>query len=497
MPRSIFIFLLLSMPCALRAQVIEGLQLATQPLPSGSRGLAMGGSLISSADGIDALDFNPAAIAPLTSREITISIFNRDHTSTADFFNTSSTASLNAMSLSSLGIAAPFSTTQGHLAVGISFDRVRDYTSSYSFKAVNSTSSYFNTRGFLQDFGNPTSLTNSQYLLQSNLAYALALTYGVPDSGAYMLTTPFNGGLEQSGTVTTEGGLNAVRIGAGIDIAEGISAGATLNILFGSYNYTMDYQEKDINGVFANDSVHLPPFGFQQANITTTLHQDQNGASIKFGLLMKRSIVNLGLTIETPEAMHISENSVQTGTSSFGTNGQFSSDMASDLPVYVQEYDITTPFRFGAGASIHLLGLTGSASLSYADMSQLRFSNGTFDMSAENDIARDSLRGVLAWQLGAEYTFSLLGLSVRAGYSFEPSPYKGDPTNYGVSAISGGLGFDLSKSVSLEAALRHAIYHTNHAIYNDVTPDGSPASANIYDDAVTRNDVSVTFSYRY
>ncbi|HET6401731.1 MAG TPA: hypothetical protein VFH95_10065 [Candidatus Kapabacteria bacterium] len=497
MPRSIFIFLVLLVPCALRAQLLEGLQLTTQPIPSGSRGMAMGGSLISAAEGIDALDFNPAAIAPIASHEITFSIFNRDHASTADFFGTSSTASLNAMSLSSLGIAAPFPTTQGHAAMGISYDRVRDYTSSYSFKAVNPNSSYFNTRGFLQDQGtNPTDASNGDYLDQTNLAYALGLTYGVPTGGPYTLTTPFTGGLEQSGTVTTEGGLNAIRIGGGIDIAEGISAGATVNILFGSYDYTMNYQEKDVNGIFANDTGTLPPDKFQQANILTTLHQDQSGGSIKFGLLVKRSILNFGITVETPEAMHISENSQQTGTSSFGPNGTLNSDLASALPIYAQEYDVTTPFRLGAGASIHLLGLTGSAGVSYVDMSQLRFSNGTFDMSALNTEASDSLRGVLSYQLGAEYVLPL-GISIRAGYSFEPSPYKGDPTNYGVSAISGGLGFDLSSSVSLEAAMRHASYHTNHAIYNDLTPQGTPASANIYDDAVTRDDVSVTFSYRY
>ncbi len=478
-----------------RAQLLEGLELTTQPLPSGARGLAMGGNLISSANGVDALDFNPAAIAPIRSRELTLSLFNREHASNAQFLGTSSTASLNAMSLSSIGIAAPFPTTQGHFAVGIAFDRIRDYTSTYHFSAVNPTSSYFNTQGFIQD-PHSYGAGNRNFLGNTNLAYALGLTYDVPDSGVYALTTPITHGMLQSGTITTAGGLDAVRIGGGLDIAKGISAGASINILFGTYDYTDNYQEKNVNNI-ATDTGTAAPAGFQVANITTTLHQDQNGASLKFGLLMHRKIFNVGLTVETPEYMHINQNSLQTGNAQFANVGPYSSDQMNALPVYIETYDIVTPFRLGAGASVHLAGLTGSASISYADMSQIQFSSGSVDMSALNTEARDSLRGVLAWQLGAEYVIPGTGLAVRGGYSFEPSPYKSDPTNYGVSAISGGLGFELSKAVSLEAALRHSMYHTNHAIYNDLTPQGTPVSANIYDDVVTRDDVSVTFSYRY
>lgn len=477
------------------AQLLEGLQLSTQPLPSGSRGMAMGGNLISAATGIDALDFNPAAIALIPSREITLSIFNRNHASTADFLNISSTASLNATSLSSLGIAAPFPTTQGHLAMGISFDRVRDYTSTYSFSAVNPNSSYFNTKGFIQD-PHSYGTGNRDFLGNTNLAYALGLTYDVPDSGMYTLTTPFTGGMLQSGTVTTAGGLDAVRIGAGVDIAPGISLGATANILFGSYDFTENYSEKNVNGI-VTDSGTAAPAGFQSATITTTMHQDQNGGSLKMGLLVNKDIVKFGLTVETPQVLAINENSIQTGNSQFSNAGPYNSDQMNSLPIYVSTYDVVTPWKFGAGASVHLLGLVGSASLSYQNMAALQFTNASVDMSALNTMVSDSLRGVLSWQLGAEYTFPLLGLSVRAGYSFEPSPFKGDPTNYGVSAISGGLGLDLSKSVSLEATLRHAAYHTNHAIYNDLTPEATQVSANIYGDAVTRDDISVTFSYKY
>ena len=503
MIRSIALLLtILFFPSLIFAQSLEdALRLSMMPLPSGSRGLAMGGNLISSADGYDALDYNPAALAPLASRDFGISVFNRDHQSTAQFFGQSSNTSLGQASLSSVGLATPFATVQGHLAVGISYDRVRDYTSTYSFKAINPNSSLFNTQGFVMDQGNPNGGSNRRYLTNNNLAYALGLTYDVPDSGAFTLTTPFGGGgLQQSGTVSESGSLNAVRVGAGVDIAQGVSAGATLNFLFGTYDYTRNYSETDVNGIFANGTDTVAPAHFQTAKITDAIHQDQTGGSIKLGLLVNSlDLVRFGLTVETPTVMHIQESSQQTGSATFGApvSRTYYVDNSNGAPVYEQSYDIVTPMRIGAGASLHMLGLVVSASASYTDMSQLQFTNSDLDMSALNQMARDSLRKVLSWQLGAEYVIPIAGLSVRAGYSMEPSPYKGDPSSYDTKAISAGVGLLLSKSVLLEGSYRHTTYHTSHSVYNDVNIDGSPASANVTDDAVKRDDVAVTFNYRF
>ncbi len=498
----IFFFTTLLVPCALvpglRAQVNEGILLGTQPLSSDARGTAMGGNLISAADGIDALDYNPAALAPIASREFTISGFNRDYNSNAGFLGSSSTSQFDAGALSSIGFASPFPTVQGHFATAISFDRVRDYTSAYSFSAVNPSSSYFNTKGFLTEGGSmpltQSGTGNRDYLGNYNLAYALGLTYDVPDSGAFTLAAPSYAGMLQSGNVTTEGGLNAVRIGGGIDVAPTISLGVTANILFGTYDFMENYSETNShNPPIVTDTGTAAPAGFQSATITSHLHQDQSGGSLKFGFLADEKIFKIGATIETPQVLHIDETSSQTGFASFANGDVFSSDQMSIPPIGAQTYDIVTPWKFGAGASVHILGLVGSASVSYVDMASLAFTNTEFDMSALNSYASDSLRGVLSYQLGAEYKF--LGISLRAGYSFEASPYKGDPTNYGITAISGGLGFALTKYVDLEAAIRYSTYHTNHAIYLG-DPGGTPG-ANITDDAVSRDDMSLTFSYRY
>ena len=47
-------------------------------------------------------------------------------------------------------------------------------------------------------------------------------------------------------------------------------------------------------------------------------------------------------------------------------------DNSNDATTFTQEYDIITPFRFGAGVAAHLGDLTATVNGSYADMTQLR-----------------------------------------------------------------------------------------------------------------------------
>ncbi len=480
-------------PLATSAQSIsDGVRLATELIPTNSRNEAMGGNLISAADGYSALDANPAALAPLAQKEFALSLYNRSYNSTAMFLGNSAQASLSNLALSSLGLAYPYPTVQGHLAVAVSYDRVRDYHATYGFKGVNPNSSLFNTKDFVLDPGIIAgSAGNHQYLVDNNLAYALYLTNDVNDTGAVTLVSPYTGGLQQSGTVTAEGHLDAVRVGAGVDIAEGVSAGATLNLFFGTYDYNRDYNETDVAGIYSAK-------GFQSANIIDAIHEDQSGASLKLGLLVNKfDLVRFGLTVETPQVIHVVRTFDRTGTSDFSGGHVYSSSNMADQHGWVDEYNLVSPMRLGAGASLHLLDATASASISYTDMTQIRFENADVPVDDLNQSARTLLRSVLSIHVGGEYVIPVIGLSLRAGFAIEPSPFAGDPSTFDTKTLSGGLGLLLSKSVLLEASIRHTTYHTLHTIYNDFTLSGTPVSANVDDDAVKRDDIAVSFNYRF
>ena len=489
-------FLLLTGAATLHAQgLADALRLSTGELPSGSRSAGLDGSTLGTEGGYDALQWNPAAIAPNETSEMGVGIYYRDHQSAADFFGSNKSDNLTTMSLSSLGLLSVRPTRRGHLVFGLSFDQVRDYTSTYSFSAVNTNSSFLNTRGFINDPGLGTSSTgNRSYLDQTNLAWQLHLTYNVPDSGTASLTTPFRAGMLQSGTVTQEGGMHALRAGAAIDVAEGISIGAALNYYYGNYSYERLLTEKDVAGQFhAGDTA---PLSFQQATIRDTRTQDQEGVSLKLGLLAyQNEVIKFGVTIETPSIFYVTDNFHRSGTATFSeATYQSTPDVEPDI---TDHYNVTTPMKIGAGASVHLLGATFLGSATYQDYSQTRFSNGDVDLSSLNDDARQTLRSVLAWNIGVEYVVPAVGLGLRAGYGIEPAPYKNDPKSYDQKQLSFGASILLSKSLLLEGSYRHITYTTDHQLYSDVTVQGIAAGAFVTNDQVKRDEVTLGFGYRF
>lgn len=487
-----------------RAQsLLDAIRISNEELPLAGRSLSMAGAGIAGANSYAATGQNPAALAPIASRELMFSLLNFDHESTAQFLGTSSDGSLTSTSLSTIGGVFPAETRVGHFAFALGYDLVRDYTRAYDFKAVNPNSSFLNTQEFVQDpRANYRGQGYRDYLdEQQNIAWKLYLTRDVSDStyADPLRTIPFAGGLEQKGDVTEEGGLHALRLGFGVDIAEGVSVGATINGYFGNYDYYRKYTERDVNGLYAGNTDSLPPLNFVQAQIVDSRHQDQGGVGLKLGLLAwQLDFLRFGLTLETPTFMHMEDAFVRTGTSVFLGNTTHSLT-AEDAISTVNSYNVTTPLRIGGGVAFKLADATLEADASYANMSQIRYSNADIDLSDLNDEARQTLRSVLSWKLGAEYVIAPLGMSVRAGYAFEPSAYKTDPSTAGRKSISAGIGALLGKSVMLEASFLRTSYTTDHVIYADYTVDDPTkfVSAAVTNDEVKQTAIALTLSYRY
>jgi len=488
----------------------DAVRLSGEPLGTGARAISMGGTGIATANDFSALDWNPAALTLINSGEINFSLYFRGHNSTASFLNTSKDESLTNTALGSLAYATSVPTKRGHLAYGLSYDRVQDYNTTYSFKAVNPTSSFLDTKGFVNDPGfNSRNQTFSDYLTdlqQNNLAWQLYLTNSIADTLRPKLTTPFGkGGLLQTGTVTEEGGINALRFGGGIDVAENVSLGATINAFFGSYDYRRVFTEEDINNTIpAKDSV--PPNGFSSATIIDTRHQSQAGFSLKLGLLATpNNYLSFGFTFETPTIYSIDDQFQRTGSSAFKDGTHISSlndnqnpDVGSLNVTIVNHYTVTTPMKFSGGIAFNAAGLTVSAAADFSDFSQLRYSDADVDLSDLNDSARQNLKAVLDLKFGAEYVVKPLGLILRAGYAMNPSPYKGDPSNFGTTVISGGLGILLSSSTIAEITYRRSSYRTDHLIYSDTDiSNGALITATIPTDDVVQNMVMVSFSFRF
>jgi hypothetical protein len=465
--------------------VADAVRVMRDPLPVGARSIGMNRSLIAGIRDYTALDLNPAAIAPIDFREFGLTLQHREQSSVATFLGNTSEATLGSTDLGSIGLGFRVPTDVGHLAFGIAYDRVRDYSNRYSFKAVNNTSSFLNTQGFIDDNGP----------LDNNLAYNLRLTEDL-DSNIDPLRTRLKLGLEESGTVTEEGGMNAFRIGAGVDVAEGVSMGGTMNVLFGNYEYRRVMDITDVNGKFSGESGNAPN-GFQSAEIIDTRTQSQAGLNLKLGLLVYTlDLVRFGLTVETPTWLSIEDSRIRTGSSRFASGERFESKVAQE-PLIVNDYSVTTPFKFGAGVSFHLPNTIIAGGAHFYNASSVSFGNSEF-LGRVNDNVLDQLVPVLSWNVGAEHVIPQLGMALRVGFGIEGSPYKIDTDPmFDTKSFSGGISFLLSKNTALDAAYRHTSYTTDHSVYNDLTPENERVSAIVDRDDIGQHQFSLTFGYRF
>ena len=491
--------IILSLPVAIQAQsLLDGIRLSQPQLGTGTRSFGMGGAMVAATNDYTSLDWNPAALTLLHFGEFSISLWSAGHSSEASFFNNTSYNDLTNTTLASVGAAMPVPTERGHFAFGLSYDRVQDYTNAYAFKAVNPNSSFLNTQGFVNDPGYHGG-SYSDYLDELNnynLAWALYTTYD-NDSLNTKLTTPFTGGLQQSGTVTEEGGLYAFRIGAGIDIAEDVALGATLNFYNGTYDYRRVYREEDVNNVFSRTD-SLAPLGFKKAEIVDSRYQSQFGIGLKLGMFARANEhLDLGLTFETPTVYDVRDEFFRSGNTWFNYASYTSNNQPSLEGIIINEYDIVTPLKVAAGLAFHLEGATISGGIDYQDMSQLRYKNYAVDLGDLNDKIREELGSVLSWRIGGEYIFAPAKLSLRAGYRVDPSPYKLDPSEYDKKTFSGGIGIVIGKSTLLEFSYQNQSYTTDHSIYNDLTVEGQAASANIDQDIVSRNIFTFSVGFRF
>ena len=223
------------------------------------------------------------------------------------------------------------------------------------------------------------------------------------------------------------------------------------------------------------------------------LNWDLSGYNFKLGLVYQLGkYERFGLAIQTPKVYTIDE-TFRTQASSYFEDVSYS--LTQDAyPEYKSKYDIVTPFVFSTATSFNLAGLIVSVDVSLQDYSQTKFENAQGDVTDAdlnniNTDIKNSLRAVVDYNLGAEYTIRDLGLRVRGGYFTQKSPYKGDPTSYDRKYLTGGLGFIIAESLALDVAYVHGWWDTH-------TDNYGSGESRVYQHLQNDNYV-LSFNYRF
>ncbi len=447
---------------------------------SGSRALGMGNAYIGVSDDYSASVWNPAGLAQMRRLEVMGGISSTGMSNESTFRGIKKSSDVSAAALDNVGFVFPFPTVQGSLVFAFGFNRVSDFASTVQFEGFNDQSSIIPT------------------LYQSQASYDVPYNVYLTNTAGYSAVQK---NVNQRGEVKEGGSLGQWSFAGAIDIEENISLGVSLNVYSGKYDYTRNFAEEDTRNIYNNTSAGLPAdsayLRFNKFYLDNFITSELNGSNITLGLMYRSELFRAGIIAKGPTSIKVQETYSDDGESVFDNNGGSwaTSNPAKtySTPVSNNEYGVSSPWSFGAGASIYLQPeLLIAADVEYTDWTQIEWSDNP-GLEKKNTQLQAVFRPVTNIRIGAEFDVPFTDLKVRAGYMMNPSPYKNDPSAFDEKVLTGGAGLFLQRNVVLDAAFA---YGTLKSYRNEYSAVGLPNSARV-DRSITSIVVNFTVSYRF
>ncbi len=437
------LFVVLFMSVSANAQNFnDALRLSDIGISGGARSLAMGNAYTALSNDFSASIFNPAGFGLIKKTELSTGFNYNSFDNNTAFFNSKTDLNNSVTKFSEAGITLPFPTTRGSFVVSIGYNQLKDFNKVLGFSGYNP-----NNNSYIQD------LTS----YNDDLAFKLALSYPTYDANNKYLNdvTVINGGLNQRGIIRQEGALNSWSFSGALEVDQNLFVGATVNIYSGTFKRTKDYYEEDLLNNYPS-SVLLDPSepgsaDFKSFNMKDVIDWELSGSGLKLGALFKlNDNVNLGATIKLPTTYTVKESYSSYGTSLFGTGRTFTYNPNPEN----YEYEISSPAEFSLGGAYTLKNLTLSGNATLIDYSKMEFKGG-FNNSAvmnKNSDIVNMMRSVVNLNAGAEYLLSNNKIALRAGFMLMPSAFKDDPSDYDKKYLTAGVGYNFSRSSSINFA---------------------------------------------
>ncbi len=419
----------------------DALRLGIPGLGSNARALGMGDSYIGLSDDDGAATFNPAGWALTKKLSISGGLGFDNFGNNTTFFGQSTNYSSTATRLNDLSFTLPFPTVRGSLVFAITYHTTKDLTSTLKFNGFNN-----GNNSFIQDLNSSTNIPYDLYLTDTNFV------------------TPINGHLKQSGSILTSGELHDWTFSGAIEAYKNLFVGINLNFSSGSYNSNNNYYEDDTHNLYTSDTDpgNNNTYDFQTFYLNRILNWDISGWNAKFGVLYQiQDKARLGITVQFPKTYTVKETYDVNGYSQFA-NYTYNLD-PTKYSDQVQ-YDIVTPYELSFGGSANFASLIVSAQATLIDYSQMQFQNAsglsTDYVNQANQQIKNVLRSVFNYNLGAEYTFPVIGVRLRAGYMVMPSAFQSDAStsNYDRKYVTFGVGYLAQGAVGFDLAYAHGFW---------------------------------------
>lgn len=458
------------------AQYIEdALRYANTNTFANQRSAGLGISYLGVSDDFAALFLNPAGLSLVANDEFSMGLNLSRNTATTNFGGNSLKESSSYFQPTHLGFVAPVVGTKSSVAIGYMLEN-----------SFNSLYQYSNNRDSARAATTP-SIVPQLTAGTPIIANALALAYY--DSTTQRYGTPLQRGMVQQGDIRERGAIHSIAGGGGWSIAQNVSLGLSIVGKFGSYSYSNSFLERDAYNIHTiyDPSIPAATTDIRQIGVQQNIDQSILGIGAIVGLQSRYGEnVRFNLSIKTPTYYSIEEDWSQEFTSEFDNDDRFSKNSAGK-----NSFNITTPFVFGAGISVHVLGITFTAGGEYVDVTQLEFGDAATDgldqflgnkstftryIEAKNLEIRRQLVNQTTWGFGAEYIVPETPFVIRASAQSTSSPYTLDVPGAAMSVFALGGALELAPNIRLEGAVRFLSFSERKSFFDtfSYTVNNSP-----------------------
>jgi len=404
----------------------------------GARAIGLGFSYIGISDDYSAIFWNPAGLAQIRRFEFAGGLNYLSLTNSAKVRGYSNSFENTATNLNSVALVFPVPTIRGSLVFAGGYTRVSDFTGTLSISLFNTESS----------------IVPSLYDPDPN--FDLAWNLGLEDSTG---ATRILNNVQQKITLYESGGLNNWFVSGAIDIAENLSAGATISIITGGYRYDRQFVESDTRNYYRDY-----PWDFERLTVSDLIDATVSGFSANAGLMYRSKFFRFGLMMRLPSSLSVKENYSRSGESSFDNGDSFSYSYSG-----ISKYRVVSPFYFGGGISFNVEDVVLVAGdIVYVDWRQMEFRDNP-DLAQLNRDIKQIFTETINFSGGVEFIVPFLPeVKLRAGYNYRPSPYAEDR---GVSSratrlLTFGLGVVLQKTLLIDFAYINGKWSTVHTQYS-------------------------------
>jgi len=442
---------LLFIPVTAHAQTADEVLRLSQRSPGiGAANLGMGGVGIAGIGDASAFITNPAGLGWMNRSEVAGSITGTI-TETDALFGPSGDLTANTGTQFAIGNAsylynAP--TQQGTFVIGAAINQTHTFSRSTRFSGINNQSTI--TTSFLP-FDGEFEVDNGDISFFADLpdlafgAGAIEFFDDLFEDGEFPFLQAAIPGttLEQSGSVLEEGSTREFNIGGAWEASPGLMVGLSGNVAFANYSFENRFTEFDINNentredfnVLLDDGSLLE--GFNAVTFDRVLDTRMVGFSARAGVSGQvNPLLRLGASIESPTFYSIEDDFRQSIDMSFEVGGTLSDEITSTF-----DYEIRTPWRFGAGAGLEFGNVSAQADVELVDWTQTEVSASTdraFIDELNRDI-RDSFSAVVNTRVGLELRLS--PLTLRGGGAFLPDPAGNNGRDR--TFLSAGIGYEV------------------------------------------------------